>query len=164
MTRDACMPRSSVRHGRDRHIMRHVEPETNPNAPTARQGVPRGPAPRHFLARVSRKTPPNTNVNTIIMPWVDVQEDVAAIRAGRAVREGNAFHVHGRTYVLEPGGRLFPRDGDGFHQLDRGAFRALALYNDPVPGVEVEWMLDRESISLAAREVARRLRREGDLE
>ena len=79
------------------------------------------------------------------MPRVDVMADVEAIRAGRAIRKGNRFVVNHRTYVLEPGGRLFPRDGDGFYQLGRGAYRALALYNDPVPGVDVEVMLSGPS-------------------
>jgi len=141
-----------------------VEQEPNPNAPTARQGIPRVPDRRHFLARVGRRTPPNTAVNTVIMPRVDVMGDVEAIRAGRAIRTGNQFVVNNRTYVLEPGGRLFPRDGDGFYQLSCGAYRALALYNDPVPGVDVESMLDRDQISVEERELARRLRREGGLE
>jgi hypothetical protein len=141
-----------------------VEQETNPNAPTARQGIPRVPDRRHFLARVGRGTPPNTDVNTVIMPWVDVMADVEDIRAGRAIRTGNRFVVNHRTYILEPGRRLFPRDGDGFYQLGRGAYRALALYNDSVPGVDVEVMLDLEQIPIQERELARRLRREGGLE
>ena len=146
------------------HIIGVVEQEPNPNAPTARQGIPRVPDRRHYLARVGRKTPPNTDVNTVIMPWVDVMADVEAIRAGLATRKGNDFVVNDRTYVLKPEGRLFPRNGDGFYQLTRGAYRALALYNDPVPGVDVETMLDRERVSPEERELARRLRREGGLE
>ncbi len=90
--------------------------------------------------------------------------DVEAIRAGAAVRDGNAFTVNGRSYVLKPGGRLFPRDGDGFFQLSRGAYRALALYNDPVAGADIEAMLDRERVSSGERELARRMRRAAGLE
>ncbi len=93
------------------------------------------------------------------MPWVDVMADVQAIRDGLAVRDGNTFTVHGRTYVLEPGRRLFPRDGDGFHRLSRGAYRALALYNDPDLRIDPERMLDLEEVPEEDREIARGLKR-----
>ena len=96
------------------------------------------------------------------MPWVDVMADVQAIRDGLANRDGNMFVVNARVYVLEPNRRLFPRDGEGFHRLNRGAYRALALYNDPELGVDPERMLDLEGVDEADRELARRLKREID--
>lgn len=88
--------------------------------------------------------------------------DVQAIRDGLAVRDGNAFTVNGRTYVLEPNRRLFPRDGEGFHRLSRGAYRALALYNDPELRIDPERMLDLEGVPEEDRELARHLKRELD--
>lgn len=142
--------------------MRAVEQDTNPNAPTERQGTSRAPDRRHFANRLTARCRRHTNENTVIMPWVDVGADVQAIRDGLAVRDGNAFTINGRTYVLEPNRRLFPRDGDGFHRLTRGAYRALALYNDPELRIDPERMLDLEGVPQEDREIARRLKREID--
>ena len=92
------------------------------------------------------------------MPWIDVAGDVDAIRAGLATRDGNWFAVNGRTYVLEPGGRLFPVVGDGLHRLSRGQYRALALYNDAELHMDPDLMLDLEGVAEEDREVARRLK------
>lgn len=94
------------------------------------------------------------------MPWVDVLADVHAIRDGMARRDGNTFVVHDRIYTLEPNGRLYPREGDGFHRLSRGAYRALSLYNDSELQMDPERMLDLERVPEADREIARRLKRE----
>jgi len=142
--------------------MRAVEHDPNPNAPTERQGIPRVPDRRHYAERLSARSQRRTGENTVIMPWVDVFADVQAIRAGLAIRDGNAFTVNGRVYVLEPGGRLFPREGDGLHRLTRGGYRALALYNDPELGMDPERMLDLEEVAEEDREIARRLKREID--
>ncbi len=88
--------------------------------------------------------------------------DVQAIREGLAIRDGNASTINSRTYVLEPNRRLFPRDGEGFHRLNRGAYRALALYNDPELRIDSERMLDLEGVSEEDRELAQRLKREID--
>jgi hypothetical protein len=139
-----------------------VEGERNPNAPTRRQGVPRTPARRHYAALVTAKSVRRSDDNTVIMPWVDVQADVQAIAEGRAVRDGNAFTVNGRTYVLKERGRLFPRDGDGFYRLTRSTYRALSLYNDRSLDSDPDTMLDLERIPEADRVVARAIKRELD--
>lgn len=137
--------------------MRVVDDDANPNAPTRRQPLPRVPEGRHRAELMNRRSVRRGNVNTVIMPWADVQQDVEDIRQGRAIRDGNTFTVNSRVYVLEPKGRLSPRRGDGFHQLSRAAYRALALYNDPGLGENVERMLDLEEISGDDRTIARRL-------
>lgn len=142
--------------------MRAVEQDTNPNTPTERQGNPRAPARRHYADRLTARSVRHTNNNTVIMPWVDVMADVQAIRDGLAVRDGNAFTINGHTYVPEPNRRLFPRDGEGFHRLNRGAYRALSLYNDPGLRIDPERMPDLEGVTEEDREVARRLKREID--
>ncbi|MDP8921524.1 MAG: hypothetical protein M3O34_01450 [Chloroflexota bacterium] len=139
--------------------MRGVEQEPNPNAPTERQGIPRGPDRRHYAERLTRRSQRHMAENTVIMPWVDVAADLGAIRAGLARRDGNRFVVNRRTYVLKPGGRLYPVEGAGLHRLSRGPYRALALYNDPELRMDPERMLDLEGVSEEDREVARRLKR-----
>jgi hypothetical protein len=139
-----------------------VEQDRNPNLPTERQGIPRVPERRHYAERLNARSVRHTDENTVIMPWVDVVADVQAIRDGLAVRDGNAFVVHGRTYVLEPNRRLFPREGDGLYRLSRGAYRALALYNDLELRIDPDRMLDLEGVPAVDRELARRIKRELD--
>ena len=139
-----------------------VEQDPNPNAPTERQGTPRAPDRRHYAERLNARSVRHTNENTVIMPWVNVMADVQAIRDGLALRDGNTFTINDRTYVLEPNRRLFPRDGDGFHRLTRGAYRALTLYNDPELRMDPERMLDLEGVTEEDRELARRLKHEID--
>jgi hypothetical protein len=139
-----------------------VEQEPNPNLPTQRQGTPRVPERRHFAEQLNARSVRHTDENTVIMPWVDVMADVQAIREGHAVRDGNTFVVHGRSYGLEPNRRLFPREGDGLYRLNRGAYRALALYNDPELRIDPDRMLDLEGVPAVDREIARRIKREID--
>lgn len=67
--------------------------------------------------------------NTVILPGVDVADDVAAINSGQATRVRETFTISGRTYQAKPDGTLFPVSGEGFVQLDRGAFKALGVLN-----------------------------------
>ncbi|MFN8637588.1 MAG: hypothetical protein U0893_27360 [Chloroflexota bacterium] len=107
-----------------------MEDDPNPNAPTARQAaILRPPHARHRAERVSARSFPHGDVNTVAMPWVDFAEDLRLIRAGECVRDGNRFVVNGREYVMEGNGRLFPTSGDGFIQLTRKAYLALGWYN-----------------------------------
>jgi hypothetical protein len=55
--------------------------------------------------------------------------DVAAINRGEAVRSGDDYLIDGRTYRVKPDGTAFPVSGTGVHRLDRGAFRALGVYD-----------------------------------
>ena len=99
-------------------------------APAATKGVDlglRGPASRHKLTGVSQKTVAK-NVNTVVEPSVDLAGDVAAINRGAAVRVGDTFEINGRVYGSHDG-TLFPIPGEGFHQLNRGAFKALGVLN-----------------------------------
>ena len=86
------------------------------------------PHARHTATRVKQGTVAK-NLNTVIEPGVDVAGDVAAINAGKATRVKGNWVVNGRTYGVEEGGRLFPIEGSGFHQLSRGAFKALGVFN-----------------------------------
>jgi hypothetical protein len=95
-------------------------------------------------------------MNSVVESWVDMDADVAAINRGQAVRAGDDYTVNGRTYRLKPDGTTFPVTGVGVHQLDRGAFRALGVYN--VHGLTnvAERILDAMAMEPAAREAARR--------
>lgn len=69
------------------------------------------------------------NKNTVAEPHVDMNADVAAINRGEGVRQGNLFTVNGRTYELVNGDHLVPNSGPGFHDLNRGEFDALGVFN-----------------------------------
>ena len=68
----------------------------------------------------------NTVINRKI---VNVQEDVAAIRSGKAVKKGEDFIVNGRIYEAHGNGTLFPKSGPGLYELDRGGYQALGILN-----------------------------------
>jgi hypothetical protein len=87
----------------------------------------RGPARRHWAATVNQGTLAK-NVNTVIEPGVDVAGDVAGIQAGKAARVNGNYVINGRTYGVHDG-TLYPIFGQGFHQLNRGAFQALGVLN-----------------------------------
>ena len=91
------------------------------------------------------------------MPWVDFGQDLAAILAGRAVRDGNRFDVNGRAYMLEGEGRLCPLSGEGLIQLGRGAYRALGIYNAWGLTNEAEIRVGRARIQEGERQVARQI-------
>jgi hypothetical protein len=68
------------------------------------------------------------NMNTVIEPGVNVAADVAEIQSGKVARVKGNYTVNGRTYGVHDG-TLFPVSGPGFHQLNRGSFGALAIFN-----------------------------------
>lgn len=67
--------------------------------------------------------------NTVSEPHIDMNADVAAINRGEGTREGNLFTINGRTYELSNGDHLVPHSGSGFHNLSRGEFDALGIFN-----------------------------------
>ncbi|MEQ1572034.1 MAG: RHS repeat-associated core domain-containing protein, partial [Myxococcota bacterium] len=87
----------------------------------------RGPASRHKLSGVKQGTVAK-ELYTVIEPGIDVAGDVAAINQGFALRVGNNFHLNGRVYGSHDG-TLYPISGQGFHQLNRGAYQALGVLN-----------------------------------
>jgi hypothetical protein len=97
---------------------------------------------RHFIGRVRQSSLARAR-NTVIEPWVDVEHDLATIRAGAAIRVGNELRVNGRTYGVEASGTLYPIAGPGFQFLDRAAFKALGVYNQLGDSAEAEAVLQR---------------------
>jgi hypothetical protein len=112
----------------------------------------RSPNRRHNINSVNQKTVAK-EMNTMIEPGVNVEDDVATINAGKATREGNTFIVNGRTYGMHDG-ILYPISGPGFHQLDRGAFKALGVYNVFEDTPRAAEILNRMGISDAHRQTA----------
>jgi len=92
----------------------------------------RSPCERHYIRKVTHKSMAKEK-NTVIEPWVNVMEDVIAIRAGQAQRKNNEFTINSRIYGVENTiadyNTLYPIQGAGFHQLNRAAYKALGIYN-----------------------------------
>lgn len=113
-----------------------------------------GPSSRHQLNKVGQGTLAK-DLNTVVEPSVDVSADVKAINAGDAV-EGltkngiKTYTINGRTYGVHDG-TLYPMSGDGFHVLDRPAFKALGVYNKFGQTPEAEAILEKMGISESAR-------------
>ncbi len=87
----------------------------------------KGPGQRHLAAKVNQKSVAK-ETNTVAEPWVNMGQDVAVINAGQALKSGETFTVDGRTYGYHDN-VLYPVSGEGFHQLDRGSYKALGVYN-----------------------------------
>lgn len=120
-----------------------------------REGLLRRPAERHSALKVKQKTLAKEK-NTVIEPAVEVQKDVAAINEGEATRTGDTFTVNGRTYGMHDG-TLYPISGQGFHPLDRGAFKALGVLNEFGPTERAFSILEKMGISNEQRAAALRV-------
>jgi hypothetical protein len=123
----------------------------NPNLPPR---PVRAPHPRHRLLAVRQNTYVRP-LNSVIEPTVDVTADIGAINRGEALRHGDIYAVNGRTYRLEPAGRLYPIAGPGIHPLNRDAFKALGVYNRFGLTSRAEDILDQMGKSPADRAAAR---------
>ncbi|MFF8928215.1 hypothetical protein ACF1AO_13190 [Streptomyces longwoodensis] len=57
----------------------------------------------------------------------EIDRDIAAIAEGKAnlAKDGNRYEINGRTYGVEPGGRVYPDSGPGIVNLDRNEYAAL---------------------------------------
>ncbi|WP_026932076.1 hypothetical protein [Glycomyces tenuis] len=77
---------------------------------------------------------PAKEKNTIVLPHVDTEADVAAIKTGEARHlRDNLYEIHGRVYGLEtPSGTVYPVRGEGFIEMDKlqfTAFKGLTTYD-----------------------------------
>lgn len=120
----------------------------------------REPNSRHYFNRINMKSTPKEQ-NTVIMPNVNVQADLQAIRQGQAVRSGNNFAVNGRVYGLKQNGTLFPKSGNGFYTLSRGEYKALGVYNKFGNTARSAQILRSMNISRPEREYAQTVWRLG---
>ena len=81
---------------------------------------------RHLFGQI-RMSSPAKERNTVVLPGVDTDADIAAIKNGHAeyVR-ANLYRVNGRLYGLEtPSGTVYPVRGKGFVELDKLEYTAL---------------------------------------
>ncbi len=111
-----------------------------------------GPNARHFYSNISQKSLAK-DMNTVIAPGTDVGTDVDAINAGEVTPVNGTYTVNGRTYGVH-NGTLYPISGDGFYQLDRGAYKALGVYRAFGNTARAGEILDNMGMSLDARNAA----------
>jgi hypothetical protein len=115
----------------------------------------RPPNKRHYIARVGQRTTAKT-LNSVVESRVDVDADIAAINRGEATRQGDRYAINGRTYGVEPSGVAYPISGPGVHLLDRGAFKALGVYNTFGRTQRAEMILDAMGVGPGPRAEALR--------
>jgi len=119
----------------------------------------RSPVSRHFITQVKQNTYAR-EINTVIAPIVNFQADVAAINAGEAeyfIDNNGAtnFRINNRIYgVHQDTYTLYPISGIGLYQLDRGAFKALGVYNKFGDTTETRKILDKMGASPEQRQAA----------
>jgi hypothetical protein len=87
----------------------------------------RPPNVRHYAGRVTQSSRA-AEKNSVFEPWVPAQDDVSAIRSGKATYSRGQWLVNGRVYA-EHDGTLYPVSGAGVHELDRSTYKALGVYN-----------------------------------
>ena len=122
------------------------------------------PADRHYPNRLRLKSPP-MEFTMIIVPGTDIAGDLAAIRNGQAILDGNTYTINGRTYGRKANGTLYPIIGEGFiGPVGRNVFKALIAYrryngiND-----QAEFEIGKQPfISSQDRDIARRIWRMRD--
>jgi hypothetical protein len=112
------------------------------------------------LARIRRKTR-RKRLNAVVDSTVDMAADVEAINRGEAIRSGERWTVHQRTYHVDAMGHAWPVSGAGVYVLNRAAFLALGIYNEYGLSDVAESLLDLEQVSEVARTEAREVWRAG---
>jgi hypothetical protein len=140
------------------------------DADPSNENLPPGPilppADRHYINRITRRTPA-ADLTTLIPPSLDVAGDLAAIRAGQAKREGDRYTVNNRVYQRHESGRVFPLEGEGLvGPVTRGVMHALnayARYTGINERAEYEISM-KKGITVEERDEARRIWRMRDTE
>lgn len=92
---------------------------------------------------------------------VDLSADIAAINAGKAVRNGNTFIINGRIYGVHDG-TLYPISGSGLVTLDRGGYKALGVYKKFGNTPHANTILDNMGINQATRNEALKVYKEAE--
>jgi len=68
--------------------------------------------------------------NTVIDPDVDISSDIDALNSGNFIRKGEDYVVGKRIYGMHPDtGRIFPKSGPGFIDIDRAQHQLLKELN-----------------------------------
>lgn len=120
-------------------------------------GVPVGElrspnASRHLIDSIGPKSFAK-GTTTVAERGVDVAGDVAAIRRGEGVIVGDRITINGRTYGAHDG-TLYPIEGAGLHQLDRGTFKAIQEMRRAGSVEGAQRALDGMGVPQEARELA----------
>ena len=117
----------------------------------------RMPNERHYASKVKEGTTAKKKNSVFTISKCQVEEDVEAIRSGKAIRKGDTFIINGRTYGVH-NGTLHPISGQGIHQLSRGEFKALGILNQYKGQADkIKLQLERMKIGQADIEAARRV-------
>ncbi|WP_460544312.1 hypothetical protein [Glycomyces halotolerans] len=87
---------------------------------------------RHLVGSIKLNSPAKEK-NTIVLPTVDTDADIAAIKNGSSRWLGNnLYEVNGRVYGIEtPSGTVYPVGGEGLvemNKLEFTAFKGLLAY------------------------------------
>ncbi|NVI97945.1 hypothetical protein HUW63_29015 [Myxococcus sp. AM001] len=123
------------------------------------------PVDRHYIRKVLPSKFPAKDKNTVIESRVDVSRDVKEINEGKA-KQGNAsgtvtWTLNKRTYGAHSNGTLFPIRGAGFHELNRGAYKALEVYNKFKDTPRAKEIMDKIGIPPADRKAALKAHKAG---
>jgi hypothetical protein len=136
-----------------------LPPKQIPKTPVSK------PVDRHTASKVKQNTVAKDK-NTVIGSKVPVADDVAAInrgeaKVGRTSGGETSYTINGRTYGAHDNGRLYPIEGNGFIELNRGEFKALGVYNELGTGPRSESILDNMGISTEGRTLAQQAHQSG---
>lgn len=123
------------------------------------------PADRHYIRKILPSKLPPKDKNTVIESRIDVSRDVKEINEGKA-KKGNesgtvTWTIHKRTYGAHTNGTLFPIRGVGFHELNRGGFKALEVYNQFKDTPRATEIMDKIGIPPADRKAALKAHKAG---
>ncbi|MGN5379966.1 hypothetical protein ACQ4WX_30395 [Streptomyces lasalocidi] len=87
------------------------------------------PNARHTVSGAAHSGKNILEANSVILRGYEqqVNQDIADIAAGRGTWDDQTsrYEVNGRTYGVEPTGRMFPDSGPGIAKLDRNEYAAL---------------------------------------
>jgi hypothetical protein len=87
------------------------------------------PNARHTVSGAAHSGKNIVEANSVILRGYEqqVNQDIADIAAGRGTWDDQTsrYEVNGRTYGVEPTGRVFPDSGTGIAKLDRNEYAAL---------------------------------------
>lgn len=88
----------------------------------------KAPNTRHYADKVTQGSLVKDKNTVVDRSVVDLNADVAAIRAGQARKVGENFIINDRVYGAHDG-TLYPISGPGLYLLDRGGYKALGVLN-----------------------------------
>ena len=113
----------------------------------------KSPNSRHYADKVNQKSVAKDENTVIDRKVVNIEQDVNAIRNGQAQVINGQYHINGRIYGQHDG-TLYPIRGNGFYPLDRGAYKALGVYNKFGNTPQAKQIMDNMQINSNSRQEA----------